>query len=291
MVTDLSGPTAEQRHIRPQLQALRRRDIQLLLGYALFSVLVVAVAEWLAFELHMAERFGPGLILVRALAYIAFMVLLWGLVLAANRRQIGHLLAREQAHFQAILRAYESAIALKDPYTGGHGRRVAVYATTIAEAMGLDAAKVEHIQQAGLLHDIGKIGTPDQILSKPSKLSQEEYAQVQQHAEAGATILESIAPLRALAPAVRYHHERYSGCGYPLSLAGEDIPQAARIIGVADALDAMTSARSYRDAISWDGALAELRRGAGRYFDPAVVAVALSEPCQARLSQLHAQES
>lgn len=147
--------------------------------------------------------------------------------------------------YKSILLAYDSALALKDVYTGGHGHRVARYSRLIAEALGLPDAEVDAVSEAALLHDLGKIGIPDNILTKPDHLTLGEYAEVQKHSAAGAEILHSIPPLRHHAMAVRHHHERFDGSGYPDGLRGQNIPFAARIIAVADAFDALSSNRSY----------------------------------------------
>lgn len=282
--------TIAQRRIGRSLGRLQRRDHRLLWAYGLFSLLLVVVAEWIALHFHMDEHFGKEVILLRAGAYVLLTLLLWGAVLRADRRQVEQLLWREQNHFEATLLAYDGALTLKDSYTSGHGRRVGAYAATIAVAMGLEETQIERIYQSGLLHDIGKIGTPDHILTKSHRLTPEEYALIQHHPDAGADILAHIPALRPLVPGVRHHHERFSGCGYPQRLAGEAIPLDARIIAVADTLDAMTSNRSYRTALSWQRALDELRDGAGSYFDPQVIKVTLSEPCRSQLDRLREQE-
>ena len=279
-----------QRRIDRSLGLLQRRDHRLLWAYGLFSLLLVVVAEWAALHFHMADHFGSGVILLRAGAYVLLTMLLWGTILRADRRQVEQLLRREQNHFEATLLAYDGALTLKDTYTSGHGRRVGAYAATIAAAMGLDEAQVERVYQSGLLHDIGKIGTPDHILTKANRLTPEEYARIQHHPDAGADILAHIPALRPLVPGVRHHHERFSGCGYPQRLAGEAIPMDARIIAVADTLDAMTSNRSYSAALTWQRALDELREGAGSYFDPHVIEATLSNPCRSQLERLREQE-
>lgn len=173
----------------------------------------------------------------------------WGTILKINREQIANILWREQEHFEVFLSAYDSAIALKDPYTSGHGRRVAAYAATIAETMGLAESKIERIYHAGLLHDIGKLATPDRVLKKPHKLAFDEFQKIWEHPGVGAEIIENIPQLRKLASAERHHHERFNGCGYPQSLVALRIPLEARIIAVADVLDAMSSDRSYRPVV------------------------------------------
>jgi putative nucleotidyltransferase with HDIG domain len=284
------GSTIAQHRIERSLGRLQRRDRRLLWGYGLMSLFLVVLAEWGAFYFSMAERFGIGVIVLRASIYVLLALILWGAILQVNRQQVAKLLWREQQHFEAILFAYDDAIALKDPYTGGHGRRVAAYAATIAEAMELGATRVERIYQAGLLHDIGKLATPDRVLNKPQKLTVDEYQQIKRHPDVGAEIIEKIPQLRRLGPAVRHHHERFDGCGYPQRLAALRIPLEARVIAVADVLDAMSSDRSYRPALSWDRTLGEIQQMAGTYFDPQVVAVILNEPCRSELCRLRERE-
>ena len=138
--------------------------------------------------------------------------------------------------------------------------------------MGLSSEQVRNIRIAGLLHDIGKVTINDGILNKPGKLTEEEFAKVKQHAPAGARIMLSEAEaLQHLAAIVRHHHERFDGKGYPDGIAGEHIPLEARIMSVVDVFDAMTHERSYRKALSREETIAELERGAGTHFDPAVV--------------------
>lgn len=272
--------------IERSLSRLRRRDDRLLLGFGLASLVLVVLAEWGALQWSMAEQYGSGVILLRAVVYVMLALLLWRTILAGNRRQVAGLMQRTEENFEAILRAYDGALALKDPYTGGHGRRVAAYAAAIARGMGLAEEGIERIYQAGLLHDIGKLGVADMVLNKPGKLDVEEYRQIRQHPQMGAEIVARIPSLQALVPAIRHHHERFNGSGYPGRLSGDAIPQEARIIAVADALDAMSSERSYRPAMPWEMAMAELQRSAGACFDPQVVNAALSEPCRSQLQRL-----
>lgn len=282
-------PLGNIRDIHTALAQLQRRDRRVLWGFGLASVLVVVLGEWLALTLDMAARYGTGPILLRAFVYIILSLLLWWHMLANNRRLVERLMWHNLSHYEAILQAYDSAIALKDGYTGGHGRRVARYAVIIAEALELDTGEVEQVRQAALLHDLGKIGIPDAILRKPARLSPEEYATVCRHAGQGADILQAIPALRDLAPAIRHHHERYGGGGYPDHLQGSAIPRAARIIAVADALDAMTSQRAYRPAMSWPAAIAELQRGAATAFDPWIINATTRKGCLERLYQVHVE--
>jgi putative nucleotidyltransferase with HDIG domain len=175
----------------------------------------------------------------------------------------------------SAVRTLVAALEAKDPYTRGHSQRVAGAAVAIATELGLDPAEVEHIRLAGLLHDIGKIATPEDILRKMGPLTPEERVVVNQHAERGAAILAEMRPFRPLAELVLSHQESYDGSGYPDGLAGEAIPIGARIIRVADAFDAIISDRPYRRGKPLTQATDELRQMAGRVLDPEVVEVFL----------------
>ena len=177
----------------------------------------------------------------------------------------------EQA-FQASVTSLIVALEAKHKYTEGHSLRVARDAVGIAGVLGLSSVEREQINTAGLLHDLGKGGVRDDILDKPGPLTPLELASMQQHPILGARILESLEFLKGEAEIARHHHERMDGSGYPDGLSGDAIPLAARIIAVADAFDAMRSVRSYRPALPFAHALAELRRGAGVQFDREVVA-------------------
>ena len=177
----------------------------------------------------------------------------------------------EQA-FQASVASLIVALEAKHKYTEGHSLRVARDAVGIARVLGLSPVERERINTAGLLHDLGKVGVRDDILDKPGPLTPLELASMRQHPILGARILESLDFLKEEAEIARHHHERMDGSGYPDGLSGDAIPLAARIIAVADAFDAMRSARSYRPALPFAHALAELRRGAGVQFDREVVA-------------------
>ena len=155
--------------------------------------------------------------------------------------------------------------------TEGHSLRVTEFATGIARIRGLPPAAHEQIRTASLLHDLGKVGVPDAILRKDGHLTSEEWATMRQHPALGAKILQPLGFLSAEARGVRHHHERYDGCGYPDGLAGEAIPLPARIIAVADAFDAITTARPYRPPRPSREAFADLLRCAGTQFDPAVL--------------------
>jgi len=167
--------------------------------------------------------------------------------------------------------AFVNAIESKDRYLKGHSARVALYATEIARALDLAPETVEVVRRGAMLHDLGKLSIMDTILRKPDRLTAEEFTIIKSHPMVGAKILE---PLRFLARetcAVRHHHERWDGTGYPEGLGGEDIPMAARVVTVADVFDAITSTRPYRTALALEEAREEITRGSGSQFDPAVV--------------------
>lgn len=173
--------------------------------------------------------------------------------------------------FSQTLEVLARALEARDPYTEGHNQRTAHYAAAIAGEMRLDEAARAIITQAGLLHDLGKIGTPDAVLRKEGPLTPAERGEINRHPAAGARILKNVGFLEEAAVLVRHHHENYDGSGYPDGLAGAAIPLGARILAAADTLDAMTTDRPYRKGLSFAAAQRELERGAGGQFDPEVV--------------------
>lgn len=174
-----------------------------------------------------------------------------------------------------IVTALSGAIDAKDTYTNGHSTRVAEYSREIAKRAGF-APKIQNdIYMMGLLHDVGKIGIPDSIINKPAKLTDEEYGVIKNHSVMGAKILENITEFLQLTIGARWHHERYDGKGYPDGIAGEEIPQEARIIAVADAYDAMSSRRSYRDVLAQEIVREEMEKGKGTQFDPVYAEIML----------------
>lgn len=178
--------------------------------------------------------------------------------------------AREQALLDTI-KALAHAIEAKDTYTINHCEKITGRAVALAQAMALPRQDVENIRLGSILHDVGKIGIPDAVLNKPSKLNDEEYEIIKQHAQIGARIVQSVGALQGVVPIVRHHQERFDGRGYPAGLAGADIPVGARIIAAVDAYGAMTEDRVYRKALGHEKAIAELKRYAGTQFDPHVV--------------------
>ncbi len=194
-------------------------------------------------------------------------------------RKTAELLAeheRNERMSMQIVKTLASAIDAKDTYTNGHSARVAFYSREIARRAGFTEQELEEIYMMGLLHDVGKIGVPDVIINKPAKLTAEEYDTIKTHPVMGARILKNITEFPKLVTGARWHHERYDGTGYPDGLTGEDIPKEARIIAVADAYDAMTSRRSYRDVLPQDKVRREIAGGKKMQFDPVFADIMLS---------------
>ena len=170
--------------------------------------------------------------------------------------------------FLDYIKSIAAAVDARDAYTHGHSRRVADFAVGTARELGVTDAELEIIELAGTVHDIGKIGIPEEVLNKPGRLTDEEFAIMRSHVIRGETILSPMRRLRMLMPAVRNHHEKYDGSGYPDHFAGEDISPIARIIGVGDAFDAMASTRVYRKGMELGEALRRIRNDMGTHFDP-----------------------
>ncbi|MBQ7707519.1 MAG: response regulator [Lachnospiraceae bacterium] len=174
-----------------------------------------------------------------------------------------------------IIRSLAYTIDAKDRYTSGHSQRVAEYSLAIAKRMGKDEDEQKIIYYAGLLHDVGKIRIPEALINKPGKLTDDEFDQIRIHTVSGYHILKDINDDERIGYGAKYHHERYDGTGYPNGLSGENIPEIARIIGVADAYDAMASNRSYRKALAQDVVRQEIERGKGKQFDPQIADIML----------------
>jgi putative nucleotidyltransferase with HDIG domain len=217
-------------------------------GYGTFGLLIAGL--W--------DRLGP---LVAMLVLVPLLVARWALEQA---------FAQQRAH-DATLAALCQAVETKDPFTRGHCARVSRAAVMIARQLGMDPGRVETLRYTGMLHDVGKIGVPTKILTKNGPLTDEEYATVQLHPMRGLEIVREIGFLDEALAGIMHHHERIDGRGYPLGLAGDEIPEFARVIGVADAFDVMTSTRPYRAARPVEEAVQELRRCSGSQFDPVMV--------------------
>jgi HD-GYP domain-containing protein (c-di-GMP phosphodiesterase class II) len=184
----------------------------------------------------------------------------------ALRREV-----RLRADTRKALASLVDIVELRDPYTAGHSQRVAESARHLAIWLGLPGEEADLVETAGRVHDLGKVAMDPALLTKAGPLTEEEWAQVRRHPIHGAAIVEKFAGYRGCAPLVRHHHERWDGAGYPDGLAGEAIPLGARILAVADAYDAMTSARAYRPAAGPDTVLKTIEAGAGSQWDPRVV--------------------
>lgn len=179
-------------------------------------------------------------------------------------------------HVKEMIYAFAAAMDAKDVYTQKHSETVSRYSGAVAARMGLTEVEIKRIAMAGLLHDVGKIGVPDHILNKPSKLTDEEFEIVKQHPTLGKNILEHISSINDILDYVEYHQERYDGKGYPKGIEKDHIPLGARIVAVADAFHAMTSSRPYRKTpLTLEGAIEELQKNSGTQFDPKVVSVFL----------------
>ncbi|HHV78779.1 MAG TPA: HD domain-containing protein [Firmicutes bacterium] len=226
----------------------------------------------------------PSLLAVTPLAGIMAFVLirsgpmsiaLFFLPLLAARHSFGRYVELRKVFIQTI-KALVQTLDAKDPYTRGHSERVAYWASTIARKLNLPEQDIELLEYIGLLHDVGKIGISDAVLKKPGIYTKQEYSEMKAHPVLGAEIISGITLLGKGATWVKYHHERHDGTGFPEGLKGDDIPLGARIIAVADAFDAMTSDRPYKNAMSLEQAREELKRCSGSQFDPRIVQVMLT---------------
>ncbi len=218
------------------------------LGYAAYGLLMAALWSVVGF-------FAPLLVL------IPLFVARWAIAQFAE----------QQKAYEATVGALCQAVETKDFYTRGHSDRVSRGSVMIAQEIGMRGERVEAIRYAGMLHDVGKLGVPTKVLQKTGKLTEEEYAAIQLHPMRGLDIVREIGFLDEALAGIMHHHERIDGCGYPMGLAGDEIPEFARVLAVADAFDCMTSTRSYRGARSVADAVAELRKCSGTQFDPAFV--------------------
>jgi putative nucleotidyltransferase with HDIG domain len=226
-----------------------------------------------------------------ALAAAFLWLVLRGVYARSSRRivaQAGALedaLALRERTYDATLTALTSALDFRDNETGGHSHRVVAYMELLLAQMNIHGPELATLRRGALLHDVGKIGVPDSILSKPTALGEAEWAVMKRHPELGARIIAGIPFLEDVARIVRHHHERWDGMGYPDGLKGDRIPLGARIFAVGDSFDAMTSDRPYRRGLLIDAAREEIRRCGGAQFDPAVVTAFLSIPV-ARLAAI-----
>ncbi len=242
----------------------------------LLFLLGPALASIIQFFVYGLSLLNLMISVMSILAYIFAYLDINEKVERANNSKIEHLEEQRklsQRLFEQIATVLANAIDAKDEYTRGHSRRVAEYSEKIAREMGKSEDECRQIYYTALLHDVGKIGVPDSIITKNGKLTDEEYAAMKQHPVIGNQILASVEDYPYLCIGAHYHHERYDGRGYPDGLKGEEIPEVARIISVADAYDAMTSNRSYRSAIPQQIVREEIVKNAGTQFDPAAAKI------------------
>lgn len=215
--------------------------------YALFWVLVVAAGLW-------------------AVGFLSYLVISIRMRAFERRRD------NDAKIITQTMRTFAGMIDAKDPYTKGHSARVAVYAQELGKRLGMNKDEVRNLGYIALMHDCGKIGVPDHVLTKPAKLDPEERKIVEEHTTRGGFVLENFTAIDGIRDGALYHHERYDGKGYPTGLKGSDIPICARIICVADAYDAMNSDRCYRPRMPREKIVKELDDNAGKQFDPDIVA-------------------
>ena len=200
-------------------------------------------------------------------------------LISATATQLGKFLENAllyedlNATFLGTLEALTTSIDAKDKYTCGHSQRVALLTSQLAQAYGLDSDQVERCRIAGLVHDIGKIGVPENVLLKQGGLTDDEFVTIQKHPEIGAHILRDIPQMEDILGGVLHHHEKYDGSGYPYGLSGNDIPLIARLISLADTFDAMSSSRTYRNAMTRQSVLEEMKVVSGTQFDPELAEV------------------
>lgn len=288
----LSGPTTFSRLFVVTLIA----SVVTVIGESITTTITLSIRETWAPRTYMSELLQvglPGMVvyvpIIAALAYAYVHISPWSAVAfvgPAFAAQRYFVLYREQARATSELEsavaklsrvnlsfasALVTALDARDHYTAGHSAAVAIYARDIAIQAGLSQSELEKAHLCGLLHDIGKIGVPVGVLEKRGSLTTGEWSAVQSHAEVGASILDRIEGYEEIATAVRHHHERFDGEGYPGGIAGEEIPLLSRIVAVADAYSAMTSERPYRIALSGEEARDRLKRESGKQFDPVAV--------------------
>ena len=175
----------------------------------------------------------------------------------------------QQAYLDTV-KILRQTVEAKDPYTRGHSDRVSAFAVALGKQLGLGESDLETLRVGGLFHDIGKIGVPDNVLTKDDRLTENEFSQIKEHPTIGAHILGNAKVFQDIIPIVKHHHERYDGHGYPAKLAGEEIPYLVRIVTVVDTFDAMTSNRSYRKALPLETVITEIEKCKGTQFDPAI---------------------
>ena len=212
-------------------------------------------------------------LLISTIAYIAYAISYF--VIRIRERHFEAFKKHTYSVISQSMNTFGSLIDTKDPYTKDHSARVSYYSVKIANKMGLDSEFVRNISYIASMHDCGKLVIPDEILTKPAKLTDEEFVIMKSHTTNGGKALENFTSIEGIKDGAMYHHERYDGTGYPTGIKGEEIPLCARIICVADALDAMSSDRCYRKRLSEEKILSELEENAGSQFDPTIAKLAI----------------
>jgi HD-GYP domain-containing protein (c-di-GMP phosphodiesterase class II) len=272
---------AARRYI--QEYRLARQRLQASVTYGLILLIDAQVGLALSSAWHLAWWFYHWLVLIGLGTILAAIVGQLGqgmpLVKAVQSLFVLGTVERLEQSYNETLVALINSVEARDRYTQGHSQRVAQMAALIGEALRLPPEEVRTVHQAGLLHDVGKIGVPDAILNKPGRLTEAEFTIMKDHPARGEAMIRGIPSLHATLPGIRSHHERWDGFGYPDGLAGEAIPLQARILAVADVFDAMSSGRAYRPPHPREAVLDELRRGAGSRYDARVVSVFIDGRC------------
>ena len=266
-VFPISGLITQITVIISERKKLKRKLFFLLFLFAAMPL----ITSGIQFFIHGASFTAISTVSMVVLLYCFSIVSTNQMVKEAHKKEV-EFLTEKQRHSQEMIDqstlALVEAIDAKDRYTNGHSRRVAVYSRMIAERIGKTPEECYEIYLIALLHDVGKIGIPDAIINKTSKLTDDEFAIIKTHPTVGGDILSKIKSSPNLSIGARWHHERYDGKGYPDGLKGEEIPETARIIAVADSYDAMSSKRSYRDALPQYKIKSEFQDGIGTQFDP-----------------------
>lgn len=252
---------------------VRKLPIYLIPALALNLATFAAEAHWPQLFYRFTDKADIYVSLIGSFIVVTAQILVTVIVqknLYNNERAISDHQTDRTVNF---IMSTANIIDARDGYTGGHSKRVAYVAVAIAREMGMTQEELDNMRTVALLHDIGKVGVPDSILNKPSRLTEQEFAQIRLHTTVGGNILKDMDFIPHVQEGALYHHERYDGTGYPFGLKGENIPLYARIICVADAYDAMSTDRIYRSRMSQQEIIAELRKCRGSHFDPAIAAL------------------